>query len=41
LNKLNLLNDSSYKNNNKDLRPSINDAIWNLILFFVLRGNFI
>jgi hypothetical protein len=27
LNKLNLLNDSSYKNNNKDLRPSINDAI--------------
>ena len=27
LNKLNLLNDSSYKNNNKDLRPSIHDAI--------------
>ena len=27
LNKLNLLNDSSYKNNNKDLRQSNNDAI--------------
>ena len=27
LNKLNLLNDSSYKNNNKDLRQSINDVI--------------